>query len=101
MLGFARKAGALVCGSFAVEQSLRKRKVLLVVADEALSARAQEELERLCKVHRIPFLLVGPPQRLGAAIGKQSKVVGVMEQAFSKRLQEIFLQAQRRGGVTV
>lgn len=101
MLGFARKAGALVCGSFAVEQNLRKRKVLLVVADEALSARAQEELERLCKANCVPFLLAGPPQRLGAAIGKQSKVVGVMEQAFSKRLQEIFLQAQRRGGVTV
>ena len=101
MLGLARKAGGLIYGSFAVEAGLRKRRVLLVVADEALSSRSKRELERLCQCSKVALLSAGPEGRLGAAIGKQSKVIGITKQAFSQRLQEIFLQAQSRGGETI
>lgn len=99
MLGFARKAGALLTGTFSVEKGLRAGKVLLVVADEALSSRAREEMERQCQRCGVPCIVAGPAERLGTAIGKQSKVVGITKRAFSERLQEIFVEAQRRGGV--
>ena len=101
MLGLCRRAGALFCGTYAVEAGVRKGKVLLVVADEALSERSQSQLRQLCQKCSTAFLLAGPEGRVGQAIGKQSKVVGITKQAFSQRLQEIFLQAQSRGGVTI
>lgn len=100
MLGLARRAGAVLCGSFAVQKGLRAGKIRLVVADEALSQRARQELEALCRSCGRELIFAGPDGRLGQAVGKQSKVVGVTKQAFSQRLKEIY-HAQRRGGETV
>ena len=92
MLGLARRAGAVLCGSFAVQKGLRAGKIRLVVADEALSQRARQELEALCRSCGRELMFAGPDGRLGQA--------GVTKQAFSQRLKEIY-HAQRRGGETV
>ena len=54
MLGFARKAGALLTGTFSVEKGLQAGKVLLVVADEALEQPGAEEMERQCQRCGVP-----------------------------------------------
>ena len=69
-------------------------------AVKALSQRARQELEALCRSCGRELMFAGPDGRLGQAVGKQSKVVGVTKQAFSQRLKEIY-PAQRRGGESV
>ncbi|KAF0195439.1 MAG: ribosomal protein L7AE [Bacillota bacterium] len=90
MLGLAQRARAVISGTVACEQALKKGKAdLIVLADDA-AAEVREEYMFLCTKYKIPLLTVPSKAMLGSAIGKSPRVaVVIIEQNFGRRLKEL------------
>ena len=75
-LGLSMRAGKCLSGDFAVEEAVKKGKVLLLVLDEEVSEATRERYGN----KGVPVLFVKDP---GEAIGKpERKILGITEEGF-------------------
>jgi ribosomal protein L7Ae-like RNA K-turn-binding protein len=74
LLHFARKAGKLIMGTAACEQSLQRHKAQVCILAEDASARTKKNIIRLSG--QTPVLLCSSKERLGAEFGR--KELGIM-----------------------
>ena len=75
LIGIATKAGKVAFGTEAVEESIKKRKVKLVIIAEDTSDKAKENMEFKCKKNEIPIVYFGTIEMISHAIGKINKSV--------------------------
>ena len=81
MLGFAQKAGKLAAGEAAVENFLKKEKIVLLIMSEELSDNRKEYWVRRAKYANISILTVDISKLdLGWAIGNSPRgIIGIMD----------------------
>ena len=85
MLGFAQKAGKVAAGEAAVENFLKKEKIVLLLVSEELSDNRREYWERQAEFYNVPIVAV-PISKLdlGWAIGSSPRgIVGLMDQGMA------------------
>lgn len=84
LLGLAQRAGKISSGAFAVEQSIRAKKVkLILIASDASESTAKKFSEAAIK-NGLPLRTVSNKESLGQAIGKESRAaVAVLEAGFA------------------
>ena len=69
LLGLARRAGAVVKGTEATREALRRGEALLVlVAEDGSDAQTQKILP-LAEAREVPVEVLGPRNELGGAVG--------------------------------
>ena len=80
MLGFAQKAGKLAAGEAAVENFLKKQKIVLIVVSEEISENRMIFWKRQAEFYNVPLVTVDIEKiDLGWAIGSSPKtVIGIM-----------------------
>lgn len=85
MLGFAQKAGKLAAGEAAVENFLKKEKIVLLVMSEELSDNRKEYWIRQAEYANIPIFAVEISKLdLGWAIGSSPRgIIGVLDQGMA------------------
>ena len=90
MLGFAQKAGKLAAGEAAVENFLKKEKVVLLVMSDELSDNRGAYWERQAEFYQVPIVKVEITKLdLGWAIGSSPRgIIGVMDQGMADALQK-------------
>lgn len=87
MLGLARRAGKLVCGSDAVEKAARRGQVALLILAGDAGPNTTGRLEQVGRVTETPLLTVGDRQTLGHWTGKEERVVvGLTDPGFADRI---------------
>ena len=87
MLGLAKRAGKMVCGSDAVEKAARKGQVWLLILSGDAGPNTTGRLEQVGRVTGTPLLTVGDRQTLGHWTGKDERVVvGLTDQGFADRI---------------
>lgn len=94
LLGFAQKAGKLAAGESAVENFLRKGRLLLLVISEELSEPRKLFWQQQAQVYQVPCIVLEATKlELGLAIGLSPRgVIGILErnmaEAIMKKMQD-------------
>ena len=87
LLGLAQRAGKLSSGDFIVEKAMKKKTPKLVLLAGNCAANNEKKYIQLAELHHIPLRKVGSKETLGAAIGKEVRVVvAVEDDGFAKAL---------------
>lgn len=87
LLGLAQRAGKLSSGDFIVEKAMKKKTPKLVFLAGDCAANNEKKYIQLAELHHIPLRKVGSKETLGAAIGKEVRVVvAVEDDGFAKAL---------------
>ena len=87
LLGLAQRAGKLRSGDFIVEKAMKKKTPKLVLLAGDCAANNEKKYIQLAELHHIPLRKVGSKETLGAAIGKEVRVVvAVEDDGFAKAL---------------
>ena len=71
LLGLAAKAGKVVSGEFATENTVKAGKAFLVLAAEDASENTRKKFKDMCTYYNVPFYIIGTKEELGRAIGKE------------------------------
>jgi|SRR5690606_29077848 len=97
LLGLAARAGAIVPGTERVRLAAMAGQLAYAVVAEDASANAHDKLLPLLERRGVPHAVKYERATLGAAVGKAGlSVVGIAEQGFARRLEELM----GRAGVT-
>lgn len=87
LLGLAQRARKLSSGDFIVEKAMKKKTPKLVLLAGDCAANNEKKYIQLAELHHIPLRKVGSKETLGAAIGKEVRVVvAVEDDGFAKAL---------------
>ena len=94
MLGLAARAGALKSGEFAVEQTVKSNKALLVIVAADASEGTKKHFHDMCSYRDIPIYEYATKDELGRCIGKESRAsIALTDEGIVKglisRLQEV------------
>lgn len=88
-LGIAQRAGALVTGTDAVRQALRRREVDLLILAKDGSEAQRKKLIPLAEARGVPRKSFGSMNELGAAVGRGPlAAVGVIRNEFAGELKK-------------
>lgn len=94
LLGFAQKAGKLAAGESAVENFLKKGRLLLLVISAELSESRKRFWQQQAQVYQVPWIVLEATKlELGLAIGSLPRgVIGILDrnmaEAIMKKMQD-------------
>ncbi|USS87359.1 ribosomal L7Ae/L30e/S12e/Gadd45 family protein [Fructilactobacillus hinvesii] len=89
LLGIARRAGKIVTGESLVLTGIRRKQVqFLVLASDAGAATTKRFLDK-SRFYGVPVNNDLNKAELSAAIGQQRTVIGITDQGFARKLNEI------------
>jgi ribosomal protein L7Ae-like RNA K-turn-binding protein len=89
LLGLARRAGKIISGESQTEAILKKKKGYLLIC-AADSPGIQKKYEQWAGDLKIPFIVFGTKQELGAALGLAPRaVVLVTDEGFAKAILKV------------
>ena len=90
MLGFAQKAGKLAAGEAAVENFLKKEKIVLLVMSDELSDNRKEYWTKQAEYANVDILTVEISKLdLGWAIGNSPRgIIGIMDQGMAEAIRK-------------
>lgn len=70
LLGLAAKGGNVLSGGFQTETAVKSGRARLVIAARDASAGSLKKIRDMCSYYKVPLLLYGNREDLGACIGK-------------------------------
>ena len=94
LLGLAAKAGKVVSGGFSAEEDVKSRKARLVIIAEEAQENTSKKFTDKCSHYKIPYRFYSTKEKLGRAVGKQSRaVIAVTDSGFAGNLLKLFEEA--------
>lgn len=84
LLGLAQRAGRLVSGTDLVLGQIKQAKLIFMAAET--SSNAASKLTQAATAYSVPLIKIFTEQELSQAIGRQRKIVAVMDAGFAKAL---------------
>ena len=75
LIGLSKRAGKLISGSYAVEQSIKSGKAQLVIISQDASSNTTKKFAEMCKYRNIDVIRIGSRQALGQSIGKPERTL--------------------------
>jgi len=91
MLGLAMRAGKMVTGEEMTLKEIRNEKAALVILASDAGKNTQKKIKDKSSYYEIPLLDVFSTDEISAAIGKPRMVIGILDQGFARKLQELIL----------
>ena len=90
ILGIAAKAGKIVSGFEAIEESVKKKKVNLIIVAKDTSEKTKKEMRFICDKYGITLIVFGKIKDNSHSIGKQNRaIIGICDQGLAKRFLEL------------
>ena len=87
LLGLAKRAGRLLCGTEAVFKALRQRQARLVIVAADAAERTGRNLQQQAADGRVPVAVFGEMEKIGQWTGStQHALVAVLDTHFAGRL---------------
>ena len=75
LIGLSKRAGKLVSGAYAVEQSIKSSKAQLVIISQDASLNTMKKFTEMCRHRKIDIIKLGSKQDLGQSIGKPARTL--------------------------
>lgn len=90
LIGLSAKARKISFGSDSVEDSIKNRKVTLIIVAEDSSERTKDKFKYLSEKYKVPIIIIGKIEELSKAIGKSNKaILGIEDINLSKEIRKI------------
>ena len=90
LLGLANRARKITSGEELTIKEIRSGKAKLILLSSDASVNTAKKITDKCKSYQVPFRIVENRQILGAAIGKESRVViAVLDNGFAQKLKSL------------
>lgn len=90
LLGLANRARKITSGEELTIKEIRSGKAKLILLSADASVNTAKKITDKCNSYQVPFRIVENRQILGAAIGKESRVViAVLDNGFAKKLKSL------------
>lgn len=87
LLGLANRARKIISGEELVVKEIRKQNAKLVLLSSDASTNTTKKIRNKCEYYKTPLRIIPNRHQLGAAIGKEERVVvAVLESGFAKKL---------------
>ena len=87
LLGLCRRAGRLQPGQTLAENAVRSGKAVLIVLAKDASANTHKKFSNSAQHYRLPLVIAGPMEELGAALGRDAlAVAAVTDPGFAEKL---------------
>lgn len=100
LIGLSKRAGKLVAGSFAVENSIRSGKARLVIVSEEASANTVKKILDMCEFRKVDIIQFGSKKALGECIGKAERtLLAVTDMAFRDMIIRVLPSSITKMGV--
>lgn len=91
MLGLARRAGKVVCGTDAVIDKVRTKKAYLVIVSSDVSESTIKRITDKCSFYGIQKILYGTSEENGKAIGKTDvATIAVTDKNFADTISRLY-----------
>ncbi|MGH1817489.1 YlxQ-related RNA-binding protein [Enterococcus casseliflavus] len=91
MLGLAMRAGKLVTGEEMTLKEIRNENAALVIVASDAGKNTQKKIKDKSSYYEIPLLDAFSADEISAAIGKSRMVIGILDQGFARKVQELIL----------
>ncbi|WP_430612282.1 YlxQ-related RNA-binding protein [Enterococcus sp. DIV0876] len=91
MLGLAMRAGKLVTGEEMTLKEIRNEKAALIILASDAGKNTQKKIKDKSSYYEIPLLDAFSTEEISAAIGKPRMVIGILDQGFARKVQELIL----------
>lgn len=99
LIGMACRAGKVVSGLEAAEQSVRRGKSGLVIISDDLAANSRDKIVSACTGRQVPWIALGNRYELGACIGKEYRVaVSINDNGFAQSIIRLAAEAGKNNG---
>lgn len=96
LLGLCYRAGKLVSGEVACEQSIRQKQVHVILVAEDASKNCKKKFADTGVYYKIPVFGLGTKEELGRAIGKEFRaVLAITDEGFAKKVRELLEKMDR------
>lgn len=90
LLGLAQRARLLVSGSFAVEETLKVKKVKMLLVTTDASDSTFEKFEKISSAESIPLIKILTKESLAQCLGKDLRsVAAILDAGFKKSIEKI------------
>ena len=91
MLGLAMRAGKLITGEEMTLKEIRQQRAALVLVASDAGKNTQKKIKDKSSYYEIPLLDTFSADEISSAIGKPRMVVGILDAADAKKVQELIL----------
>ena len=91
MLGLAMRAGKMVTGEEMTLKEIRNEKAALIILASDAGKNTQKKIKDKSSYYEIPLLDAFSTDEISAAIGKPRMVIGILDQGFARKVQELIL----------
>ncbi len=89
------KAGKLVCGTDACIESIKKKKVTLLIVAEDASSNTKSKFNRIAEEYKVELMVLGEKENLSRSVGKVDKAVfAILDSGLSEKLKQIFMETK-------
>jgi ribosomal protein L7Ae-like RNA K-turn-binding protein len=93
MLGLAQRARKIITGEELVIKGVRQGQVRLVILADDASPNTRKKVTDKCRSYEVSCEVYGDRNLLGAALGKEQRVViGVTDAGFAAKLKQLINQ---------
>jgi ribosomal protein L7Ae-like RNA K-turn-binding protein len=75
MLGLCAKAGKIVSGTDATLDSIKKKKVKLIIVASEASEKTKKEMKFISEKYNIPLIIFGNIEENSHVIGKKNRAI--------------------------
>lgn len=90
MLGISAKAGKVVAGTDIVIESMKKRKVNLVIVAVDASDKTKKEMKFKCNQYNVEMVIFGEIDTNSKAIGKSNKaIIGILDKGLAESIRKL------------
>lgn len=89
-LGLCRRAGKLITGFDAVEETVLKGESQLVIVADDVSQNTQKKLSRTCEAHNVKLIKLNrSKEEISAAVGRFTATASVTDKGFSQNIERL------------
>ena len=90
LLSMAQRARRIVSGAFAVEQSLKAHKAVLLILAEDMAEESRKKFLELADKYKVPYIEVLDRDMLGSCLGKEYRAMAALTDAgFAAQLKKL------------
>ncbi|MFC7442772.1 YlxQ family RNA-binding protein [Laceyella putida] len=90
LLGLATRAGKVISGEELVIQEIRSGRARLVFLATDAAKNAEKKVTDKCSSYGVPLIRYGTRGELGAAIGKEERVViAILDEGFARSFRKL------------
>lgn len=100
LIGLSKRAGKLVSGATAVENSIKTGNARLVIISEEASSHTSQRFYNMCKYGGIDIIKIGNREALGECIGKPDRtLIAITDMAFKAMILDVLPSSITNAGV--